>query len=274
VYLSIRAPDHLGDGVMALPAITALAAAHRVQIHVPRWGVELYQGFPVVPSGHSPEGEVGVLLKPSFGAAWRWRHLPRRVGLSVNHRRVLLTDPVPPPRGHRRAGFAAVAQHLGVEVEGMPRYLPRGQAPPLPRDYVGLNPWSPSPTVRWPYFRELALRLRASGQEVVFFCGPGEQDSVAALAEGFPLLAGLKLPDFAAALENCRLLISNDSGAAHFAAACGVPVRMIHGSTGPEQTGVGEAVEAERLWCQPCYRKSCPIGVRCITRVDVEAVLR
>lgn len=273
MYLSIRAPDHLGDGVMALPAVAALAGAHRVQIHAPRWGVELYHGFPVVSVDLQPEGEVGVLLKPSFGAAWRWRHLPRRVGLRLNNRGILLTDPVPPPRGHRRRGYAAVAEHLGVKVEGLPRYQPRGEPRILPPDYVALNPWSPSPTVRWPHFRELALRLQARGQAVVFFCGPGETELVAPVAQGFPLVAGLNLPDFAATLQGCRLFVSNDSGAAHFAAACGVQVRMIHGSTAPERTGVGEGIEAERLWCQPCYRKSCPIDVRCITRVEVERLL-
>jgi ADP-heptose:LPS heptosyltransferase len=274
VYLSIRAPDHLGDGVMALPAIAALGRAYEVQIHAPRWGVELYQGFSVVPAEAPAVGEVGVLLKPSWGAAWRWRHLRRRVGLSVNHRGWLLSDPVVAPPGHRREAFAAVAGVLGARVEGLPQYLPRGQPRELPSNYVGLNPWSPSPTVRWPFFRQLAQRLREQGEVVVFFCGPGEAAAVAPMAEGFPLVAGLKLPDFAATLQACRLFVSNDSGAAHFAAACGVRVRMIHGSTTASLTGVGEGIEAEHLWCQPCYRKSCPIGVRCITRVGVEDVLR
>ena len=212
--------------------------------------------------------------KASAGSNWRCddsgmrrRNQPRSAGW-------LLTDPVPAPLGHRREGFAAVAGVLGARVEGLPHYLPRGQSQDLPSNYVGLNPWSPSRTVRWPHFRQLAQRLRDQGEGVVFFCGPGEEEVVAPIAEGFPLLAGLKLPDFAATLQGCRLLVSNDSGAAHFAAACGVRVRMIHGSTTAGLTGVGEGIEAEPLWCQPCYRKSCPIGVQCITRVGVEDVLR
>jgi heptosyltransferase-2 len=84
---------------------------------------------------------------------------------------------------------------------------------------------------------------------------------------------GLSLPDLAATLQKCRLFVSNDSGAAHFAAACGVKVRMIHGSTAPEWTGVGMPVEAPRRWCQPCYRKSCPFDLQCLKSVSVEQVM-
>jgi hypothetical protein len=48
---------------------------------------------------------------------------------------------------------------------------------------------------------------------------------------------------------------------------------MVHGSTAPERTGVGRSVERpERLWCQPCYRKTCLWGTPCLD-VPVEAVV-
>jgi ADP-heptose:LPS heptosyltransferase len=108
---------------------------------------------------------------------------------------------------------------------------------------------------------------------VVFFCGPGEEALVTPIAQGFPLVAGLSLPDFAATLQNCQLFISNDSGAAHFAAACGVWVWMLHGSTSAEKTGVGTPIQGKPLWCQPCYRKSCFWGMPCLTGLSVEQVL-
>ena len=77
--VDIRAPDHLGDGVMALPAIRALAAAGPIRVYAPRWGAELYAGLEVLQVDVRPDAPVGVLFKPSFGAAWRWRSSwPRR----------------------------------------------------------------------------------------------------------------------------------------------------------------------------------------------------
>lgn len=271
--LAIRTPDHLGDGVMALPAIMALAARYPSTLYAPRWGAELYVGLTVCAKNDPPVGDIGVLFKPSFGAAWRWRHLARRVGLEAG-RRFLLSDPVVDPGGHRREGYAAVAKHLGVFVEGLPVYQPRGTATPLPLGSIALNPWSPSPTVRWPYFRALALALREKGHSVVFFCGPGEQAHLEAITEGFLLVAGLSLPDFAATLMQCQHFISNDSGAAHFAAACGLPVTMLHGSTAALSTGVGRAIHGPDLWCRPCYRKFCVRGgMPCLTALSVEKVI-
>ena len=278
----LRAPDHLGDGVMALPAIEALAAVAPVEVYAPRWAGELYAGFPVRPVDAVPTGGTGVLLKPSFGAAWRWRHLPERVGLATDHRGWLLTQAVPvrppghPGEGaeHRRDGYTRVVQILGARVTGPPRFRARGRAPEgLPPHHVGLNPWSPSLTVRWPGYPALAAELGRLGHPVVWYAGPGEGDAVGALAgPGATVVAGLSLPDFAAALDRCGVFVSNDSGAAHFAAACGAQVVMVHGSTAPARTGVGHPVEGPPLWCRPCYRKWCYNGLKCLQTVDPSTV--
>jgi heptosyltransferase-2 len=270
--VDIRAPDHLGDGVMALPAIRALAAAGPIRVYAPRWGAELYAGLEVLPVDVRPDASVGVLFKPSFGAAWRWRHLSRRVGLATHARGPLLTDALPVRVEHRREGYARVAAHLGATVEGLPRYTVRGRAPGLPEGFVGLNPWSPSATVRWPHFRALADRL-AVANPVVFFAGPGEGAAVRALAGPHPVVEGLALPDFAAALDACRVFVSNDSGAAHFAAACGARVLVLHGSTTASATGVGDAIEGPDLWCRPCYGKRCFRGLRCLQDLDPDGVV-
>ncbi|MFN7144464.1 MAG: glycosyltransferase family 9 protein [Myxococcota bacterium] len=269
----IRAPDHLGDGVMALPAIRALAALGPARVHAPGWGPALYAGLDVRPRDEPPVGEVAVLLKPSFGAAWRWRHLPRRVGLATAGRGPLLTDPLPVREEHRRDGYARVAAALGGTATGVPVYTPRGTAPALPEGYVGLNPWSPTAAVRWPHFRALADRLVERGVPVIFFAGPGEEAHVAAIAGPHRVVAGLPLADFAAALDRCRRFVSNDSGAAHFAAACGAATVVVHGSTTASRTGVGTAVEGPDRWCRPCYRKSCPFFLGCLTAIPLARVL-
>jgi ADP-heptose:LPS heptosyltransferase len=107
---------------------------------------------------------------------------------------------------------------------------------------------------------------------VVFFAGPGEGAVVRAIAGPHRVVEGLSLPDFAAALDACRVFVSNDSGAAHFAAACGARVLVLHGSTTASLTGVGAAVEGPALWCRPCYGKRCFRGLRCLQDLDPDAV--
>lgn len=267
--IAIRAPDHLGDAVMALGAVQALAAIGEVTVYSRgRWRSELYAGIKVLQGDELPtEADVGVMLKPSWSAAWRWRHLPT-VGVGPQGRYgVTLAE----CDEHRRDRYARIARAGGALHVGEPTYRPRGIAPELPSSFVAINPWNPSHAVRWSGFPALAQAL--GNLPVVAFCGPGEATQVRALlGSTVHVVCGLSLPDFAAALSRCVAFVSNDSGAAHFAAACGVPVVMVHGSTSPEQTGVGTPVErASRLWCQPCYRKICLWGTPCLT-VEVEAV--
>lgn len=255
---------------MALPAIAALSRAFDVEVHAPRWGGELFDGLRVVAADAPPRGSAGALFKPSFGAAWRWRGLERRAGLATAGRGWLLTDALPVrPDEHRSAGYARVAASFGVPVLGAPRYGARGVAPELPAGFVALNPWSRTPPARWPHFRALADSLE---EPVVFFAGPGEADEVRAIAGPHRVVSGLSLPDLAAALDRCRVFVSGDTGAGHFAAACGARVVMLHGSTAPGLTGAGEAIEGPDLWCRPCYRKSCPFGVACLARIPAATV--
>lgn len=270
----VRAPDHLGDAVMALGAITALAGLGRLRVYTRGgWGPALYAGFDVRSGEEVPEAaDVAVCLKPSWHAAYRWRHLPT-VGVGPRWR---YTTALPEQVEHRRERYARLVRAAGAPVPGPSCYLPRGVAPPLPERFVAINPWSPTATVRWPGFGELARALAPI--PVVAFCGPAEAPDVRRLlGDGVPLVAGLALPDFAAALAGCAVFVSNDSGAAHFAAACGAPVVMVHGSTAPELTGAGTGVERpERRWCQPCYHKRCPWGLACldVAIAPVEAAVR
>ena len=81
--------------------------------------------------------------------------------------------------------------------------------------------------------------------------------------------------DLAALFSACSLFIGNDSGAMHVAAAVGLPVIGIFGSTDPGApapvtprfTLVREAVS-----CSPCFLRRCPVDHRCMTRIAVDSV--
>ena len=111
-------------------------------------------------------------------------------------------------------------------------------------------------------------------EPVRVYCGPGEEERARALVPGAELLPALPLGDLAGALQRCRVMVSNDSGVAHFAGACGVRMVVVHGSTTAARTGIASAtaLEGPEIECRPCYRKRCDIGVPCLD-VSIERVL-
>jgi ADP-heptose:LPS heptosyltransferase len=276
--LAARAPNHLGDGVMALPALHALSRLGSLTIHAPAWGRDLYRDVEadVVPRGPIGPVDVAVLFAPSLRAAWEGRRASRRVGVPGDWRRWLLTDVVA-AREHRRDTYAALATAAGAVVGGDPVYAlhPDDAVPDVPSGHVGLNPLSASgATVEWAGFRALADHL---GLPVVFYAGPGEAERLGAVAGAHPVQVGLPLPAFAGALSRCAVFVSNDSGGAHFARACGVPTVVIHGSTTAARTGPAGAIaiDGPELACRPCYRKACrnPDALACL-RIPVDPVAR
>jgi ADP-heptose:LPS heptosyltransferase len=241
---------------MALPAIEALAA-HAVEggrclrVHAPAWGPELYgwiEGLTVVGRETPPEAaSTGVLLKPSFGAAWRWRGLPERVGIAENARGWLLTRALPVCADeHRRDGYARVAEAFGAAVARpvRPAFRPRApwDGPAVPGGFIALNAWGRTPATRWPPMVALADALVAEGRAVVFLAGPGEEAPVRALARAHTVVVHAGLAPLASLLDAAALVVSHDSGLAHFADACGARVLVLHGPTDPAVTGVGRAV--------------------------------
>ena len=269
-----RAPNHLGDGVMALPALTALRrVCDTLLIAAPAWGEALYRDLDarVIPRGVAPEAELAVLFPPSFRAAWEARRIPRRVGVRADWRAALLTDVVEPVAGHRAEEYAALIAPLGLTVAGAPRYAARAEddhGVDVPEGHLALNPLSPSGApVMWRGFQAL---IEATEGPVVVYVGPGERwDGPGERRVGLPL------PTLAASLRRARALVSNDSGVAHFARAAGVPTVVVYGSTAPARTGPAGsvAVEGPALACRPCYKKRCPYpGVPCLT-ISPETVL-
>jgi heptosyltransferase-2 len=81
--------------------------------------------------------------------------------------------------------------------------------------------------------------------------------------------------DLAALFSACSIFIGNDSGAMHVAAAAGLPVIGIFGSTDPEGTAPVTpqfTLIREDVSCSPCFLRSCPVDHRCMTRIDVDSV--
>lgn len=76
-------------------------------------------------------------------------------------------------------------------------------------------------------------------------------------------------------LAESAMMITNDSGPMHIAAALGVPTVAVFGSTDERVTGpygLCTRIVRHRVECSPCLQRECPIDHRCMTLVGVEDV--
>jgi heptosyltransferase-2 len=106
-------------------------------------------------------------------------------------------------------------------------------------------------------------------------------DDIAPCAPVVDLIGQTDLPLLVGLMARCRAFVSNDSGAMHLAAAVGLPVTAIFGSTderstAPLASGSTSAPRHEILtcdaWCRPCMLRECPIDHRCMTGIDAGMV--
>jgi heptosyltransferase-2 len=78
-------------------------------------------------------------------------------------------------------------------------------------------------------------------------------------------------------MAGCRLIVANDSGPMHLAAAMGIPLVAIFGSTDERATGplaTRVRIVKKGVACSPCGKRECPIDFRCMADLSVEEVYR
>ena len=101
----------------------------------------------------------------------------------------------------------------------------------------------------WPAFADFTRALLARGRTVVACPGPGEDAIISEQHAGTRSLPGVKLGVYGALLRRAALVISNDTGPAHLAAAVDTPVLSVLGPTKPEQWAPwGPQVTVVRRW--------------------------
>jgi heptosyltransferase II len=230
--------------------------------------------------------------------------IPRRAGNHGKYRRWLLTSVFtgrlkPGPPRHQMHHYLDLVEFAGAKVdEGMrrletalraaPRPAPAGEN--APRMKIGLCPGAEyGRAKRWlpERFAETAnaVSQRRDCEWVLFGTARDARvgEDIAKRLEGnFSNLAGkTTLAELIAALSECRLLLTNDTGTMHLAAYLGVPTVSLFGSTEPALTGPlgpGNRVLRHHVECSPCFLRDCPLDFRCMKAITtdevVEAVLR
>jgi len=193
-------------------------------------------------------------------------------------------EPVPPRLEVTPDEVAAIKQRFGCSTDT--------RGPML----FGLNPGAEyGPAKRWPRERFVAAAIelqRRTNCHWWIFGGKADEPLASAIAaEIFAAKAGppgsvrnlagqTSLRELCAALKACALVITNDTGPMHVAAALGTPVVVPYGSTSPELTGPGlsgdprhQLIKAQ-VACSPCFLRECPIDFRCMNGISVVDVVK
>ena len=249
--------------------------------------------------------DEAVVLPNSFRSAWLPARagIARRFGYRGDLRAPLLAPALARPRGRRpqvedyRELLAAMA------VPAPPDWVPRLELPAAlraagrarlarARVEVGAQPiaglfpgaeWGASK--RWPMarFAELARELRKRRPAIaeIVIAGPKEVWLAVRVHEEsgkiHPLIGpDLDLAGLAGVLAHLDVLVTNDSGPMHLAAALGVPCVALFGPTDRRRTapaGEGHQVLSLDLWCSPCFRRRCPLlHHRCLRGIGASTV--
>ncbi|MGD0016930.1 MAG: lipopolysaccharide heptosyltransferase II [Verrucomicrobiia bacterium] len=203
----------------------------------------------------------------------------RRIGLSDAREgaRWFYNEVVKVPRAHAVERYLCAARHLGCG-DG-PIEFPLGIASPQREGLIAVNPSARWKTKLWgdDKFAELVRHLPR--ERVVLTGSATEREQVEKIAQGCRNLAGqTDLFELAELYARCAVVITNDSGPMHIAAAVGTPVVAIFGPTDPALTGPygkQHVVLRAGIPCSPCMKDHCTHTPRmeCMTLVTVEQVL-
>ena len=255
--------------------------------------------------------EAALVLPTSLSSAFLMfaAQIPLRIGWGGEGREIFLTHVVPRPHPRQKhlvwEYLELAKKGLKIKISGSSFQLHSVVAPedirglhqvwedagvPSKKSFIALAPGATyGPAKRWPlpYWQDLIQKLLKERKESLLILGGWEEEAyLRPLLEGkepknsnrLHLLAGRTTSTILAAmLSKCKLLVTNDTGPMHVAAAVGTPTVALFGSSSPMWTrpfGIGHEVIYKHLECSPCFQRTCPIGYKCLHAISVEEVYR
>ncbi len=230
-----------------------------------------------------------------------WANIPRRTGYLGELRWGLLND-------IRRLDVTAMPQAvtrfaaLGYErTEDLPDMLPRPvlqvgrhnidtalqrlNIPSPSRPVLALCPGAEfGPAKRWPveYFVQVANAVGGWGWQVWLFgserdAAQGQRIAAQVAAECVDLTGQTSLAEAVDLMSLASVVVTNDSGLMHVAAALDCNLVALFGSSNPEFTPPlhpRAKVLCLRLTCSPCFARECPLGtLECLRGIGPTQVL-
>jgi heptosyltransferase-2 len=311
--LLVVAPNWIGDALMCQPLLMRLREKRpqaRIDVVAGAWVAPLFRRMPEVAGVIETPFAHGA---PQLRERWRLGRTLKALGYDEayvlpNAWKAALVPffaGIPIRRGYRgesRYGLLNVVHRKQPGREPMALHYARlSEAPgapvaqPLPGPKLALDAQAAlatrrrfglderyavlcpgaeyGPAKRWPYFPELAARIDLP----VVALGSTQERALCAALGGRNLAGETTLDEALDVLAGAELVVSNDSGLMHLAAALGRPQVALYGSSSPRHTPPLSA-RARVIWlgidCSPCYARECPLGhFRCMREMTVDQVL-
>lgn len=307
----IRSPNWLGDACMAFPAVRALRQGRpdlRLTVFTQAKLADLWRSLGIIDDIVTKEGkeglfsvarrikqrahyDVGIFFTNSTRSTLEFwlAGIPRLVGFKGSLRARLLSQITPEqkpgtPPEHQALKCLRLARHCGANTED-PAIFATGT--PVVTDgvvRVGICAGAEyGPAKRWALERFAEVANAVPQVEWVLVGAPGEKEMGERLSSMITgrhqnLVGKTSLTELIQRLRQCSLLVTNDTGTMHLAAAIGVPTVSIFGSTEPVLTGpVGpqHTVVRHHVPCSPCFKRECPFGhYECMTKITPERVVQ
>jgi lipopolysaccharide heptosyltransferase I len=271
------------------------------------WTIEpaLKGWLQIVPSLRAETFDLVIDLQGLFrSGAMAWlTGCPTRIGFANGREGspylYTQTVPVPTPDMHAVDRYLLVAASLGAAPKESPEFRMRPDSTDRERvaellKSVGLVPGAPLiamnvsarwDTKRWPpeHFAAVADALQEKRLTAVALIGGLEDRAVAQAVlsrmQTRPIdLTGRTSPELLPALlASASLLLTNDSGPMHIAAAMGTPVVALFGPTSSTRTGPygsKHRVLTSEVPCSPCFSRTCKNAVQleCLTTIHPKTV--
>jgi heptosyltransferase-2 len=247
--------------------------------------------------------DLALLFPNSFESALMMflAGIPQRIGYATDARGWMLTNSIKPADDPRHQIYyymdlvktlAAATTPPAIEIKATPqeradaRALLRAEGIPDAAPFLVLNPGAAYGSAkRWhsDRFAGVAQTLSRELHLLIVLIGSEAERSISEqvrdrMTRSAVVLNGrTSLETLIGVLSESSLMITNDSGPMHIAAALGIPTVAVFGSTDERVTGpygprtriVKQVVE-----CSPCLLRDCPIDHRCMNNVSVEDVCR
>jgi ADP-heptose:LPS heptosyltransferase len=212
------------------------------------------------PGGYCPDPQRYAEWRDDEHEVLRYLRLMERLGV--------------PPRG----SALEFPLHEGDWSEWRALGLQRGR-------YAVVHAGAQLPSRRWPAerFAAVADALAKQGLQIVLTGTPGEKDIVAGVARhmrapAVDLAGRTSLGGLAALVARARLVLANDTGISHIAAALQAPSVIVASGSDPRRWAPLDRRRHRVLWhpaaCRPCAHAACPIGHPCALGVSAERVTR
>ncbi len=243
--------------------------------------------------------DCGYLLTNSFSSAlifWLAR-IPKRIGYSGQLRNAMLSQQIKPLPGevHQTERYAHLLLNeipndlqIGITVSSeeescADEILSKHNI--NPNRLIGMAIGAAyGPAKRWlpERFGELAKQCEDELEARSMLLGSKHEKMLAIKAMKHAgkgtvdLTAKTSLRELYALLQKCNVVVTNDSGLMHAAAAVGAPVAAIFGPTRPGETAPytkNYQIIKKDLACAPCMKRKCPLKHHdCMRQIEVDEV--